>query len=81
MVIKMSDDIYVVVAENNLPIKISSSDSDDPFYDDKGPIVFETYTREASLSEAIAKSIRLECYGKTRVAKLVFVDVEEGVSE
>jgi hypothetical protein len=75
----MSDDIYVVVAENNLPIKISSSDSDEPFYDDKGPIVFEQYTRGASLNEAKYKAWQFQGkYGKTRIAKLVFIDVEIG---
>jgi len=71
----MIDDIYVVVAENNLPIK--SIGSDENFYDNKGPIVFEQYIKDASLKNAIKKSSELSGrYGKTRVAKLVFLDKE-----
>jgi len=71
----MSDDIYVVVSENNLEINASGSE---PFIDEKGPIVLEQYTREASLENALYKASRLQRYGKTRIAKLVFVDTEEG---
>lgn len=69
----MNDDIYVVVAKNDKEHIIGGK----PFFDDGGPLVFEQYTRNADL-ESIKKRARKmqETFGKCRIAKLQFIDLE-----
>jgi hypothetical protein len=66
----MSDDIYVIVADNDKTVKIGKRD----FKDDGGILVFEQYVNESSL-EKVKKRIEYfgGRYGKCRIAKLVFV--------
>ena len=66
-------EIYVVVAENNRPIKIPGR-GEELFYDKGGPLVFEQYTRSADLEEVTARAKMLsKIYGKCRIAKLEFI--------
>lgn len=69
----MNDDIYVVVAENDQELGIAGK----PFKDDGGPLIFEQYTRNADL-ESIKKRAKQiqERFGKCRIAKLQFIDLE-----
>ncbi len=63
-------DMYVVVSESDL-----YADDQRP----KNPIAFETYLKKATFEDAEAFRDRLNGrYGKTRIARLVFVDEEEG---
>jgi hypothetical protein len=66
--------VYVIVAENDRPMKSrKGEDSHDP----DGPIVFEQYTRKASLSNILARKEYLRGqYGTCKIAKLVFVEDE-----
>ncbi len=67
----MSDEIYVVVVENDQTHKIGGKD----FFDDMGPLVFEQYTRTADLESIKKRANQLsEKYGKCRIAKLQFID-------
>jgi hypothetical protein len=61
--------IYVVVCENSKP-------GLDGAVDDGGPIVWETYTRDATLHAAqlTAGNVEKHGYGACRVARLVFED-------
>ena len=60
-----------MVFENDKPINIRNFSH----IDDGGPIVMETYTKESSYKAAINKIDRFNGkYGKTRIAKLVFID-------
>jgi len=69
----MNKEIYVVVADNDQPHKMPNSDK--PYYDNNGPIVFETYVNKASIKDAKVFSANLNGrYGKCRIAKLKFVD-------
>ena len=67
-------DIYVVVAENDQEHKNfdgATSKNDD------GPIVFETYTRCATIDFARNKAKLIAgAHGKCRIAKLQFIDEE-----
>ena len=66
-------DIYVVVAENDQPIRISADWVDQ--IDDKGPLVFETYINQATKENAAKQILQLNGkYGKCRIARLHFVD-------
>ena len=67
----MSDEIYVVVAENDQTHKIGGKD----FFDDMGPLVFEQYTRTADLKSIKKRANQLsKKYGKCRIAKLQFIE-------
>lgn len=67
--------IYVVVCQNDKP-----SQYGDHAVDDYGPIVWERYTRGATLEAAHRDAARLEkSCGACRVARLVFED-EPGFS-
>ena len=67
-------EIYVIVAENDQPHKMPNTE--EPYYDDGGPLVFEQYTNKADL-ESIKSRIAYfnGKYGKFRIARLEFVDV------
>ncbi len=68
------DDIHVVVAENDRPVRISGKE----FIDDGGPLVFEQYTRTADLESIKKRKKQMERrYGKCRIAKLVFIDEDD----
>lgn len=70
-------DIFVIVAENDQPHKMIGRDN--PLYDDNGPIVFEQYTNASDLETVKKRAKQLEGrYGKCRIAKLEFIDGEEG---
>jgi len=61
-------DIYVVVAKNNLIDPIHGKD-------ENGEIIFETYTKDATLEKAKEKiKILNNRYGKCRIAKVIFLD-------
>lgn len=65
----MEAPIYVVVCENDQPSRYSGK------VDDGGPIVWERYTRGASLAAARADAAKLSRNnGACRVARLVFED-------
>lgn len=67
----MKEDIYVVVAENNLPHETFGHS----WVDDGGELVFEQYTKDASLENAKKMvDIVSNKYGKCRIAKLQFID-------
>jgi len=67
--------IYVVVAENDQPHKIPNSEA--PFFDESGPIVFEQYTRLADFESIKSRAKQLSGkYGKCRIAKLEFIENE-----
>jgi len=67
----MEQDIYVVVAENNLPHKTLGHS----WIDSGGEMVFEQYTKDASLENAKKMVEKVsERYGKCRIAKLQFID-------
>lgn len=69
----MSDDIYVVVANNDKPHKLPGRK--EPFFDGGGPLIFEQYTRSADLESITKRKQQLEqSYGKCRIAKLVFME-------
>lgn len=59
--------IYVVVCQN---------DKVHPRWgvDEHGPIVFETYTRDATRENAQKRAAQMEQYGACRIARLVFDD-------
>jgi hypothetical protein len=60
---KMKDEIYVVVAENDI--------TGDP----EGPLVIEQYLRDATLQNAKKRAELLEpVLGKCRIAKVIFDD-------
>lgn len=66
-------DIYVVVAENDQPLKMPNTDP--MYFDDGGPIVFEQYTNKADLESIKKRAAQMSLkYGKCRIAKLEFVD-------
>lgn len=68
----MSNDIYVVVAENDQMHKIGGNE----FFDDKGPLVFEQYTRTADIESIKKRAEQLRAkYGKCRIAKLQFLEL------
>ena len=63
----MSEEIYVVVAENDQPHR--------GCYDPHGPLVFEQYTRSADLESIKMRRDQLQqSYGHCRIAKLEFID-------
>ena len=63
-------DIYVIVAANDKPHK-------DFGIDPNGEIVFEQYTKTATLDRVSKHAKQLESsYGKCRIAKLVFLEEE-----
>jgi hypothetical protein len=65
-------DIYVVVTENN---EEHATPSGRKYCDDRGPLVFEQYTRDADLKSIKERAEILEkMYGKCRIAKLQFID-------
>lgn len=63
----MSEDIYVIVSDNDIP---------HPKYgkDEGGPLVFEQYTRSADLESIRVRAKTMSTHGKCRIAKLVFVE-------
>lgn len=68
----MAEDIYVVVADNDQHHKMPNTD--ELFYDDKGPLIFEAYVNKSSMEDMEAFIARLGGkYGKCRVAKLEFI--------
>lgn len=73
---KNMSDIHVVVAENDKPIQFREGGS--IHTDDGGPLVFEQYTRTATLENIKQRAKHLGAnYGKCRIAKLVFIDEDE----
>lgn len=67
-------DVYVVVAENNQPMTIAGK----THQDDGGPLVFEQYTRVASLENMKKRAKQIsKNYGKCRIAKLQFIPEED----
>lgn len=68
----MDNDLYVLVFENDQPFKRLDGSE---WRDEDGPIIMETYTKLATkgginhLRKRFGKK-----YGKSRVAKLVFID-------
>ena len=69
----MAKDIYVVVADNDQYHKMPNTD--EPFYDNKGPLVFEAYVNKSSMEDMKAFIARLGGkYGKCRIAKLNFIE-------
>ena len=68
----MKKDLYVVVADNDCVQKMPSGNI---FFDDNGPIIFETYTKRATKEEAMdrVRAFRGK-YGQCRLAKLEFVN-------
>ena len=60
-------DIWVVVCENDVP---------HPRWgvDERGPIVHETYVRDATRENALAACRRFKAHGACRIARLVFDD-------
>ena len=71
----MAEDIYVVVADNDQYHKMPNGY--EPYYDSKGPIVFERYTNEASIGDAKKFITGLRGrYGKCRIAKLNFIEMK-----
>jgi hypothetical protein len=61
----MSAPIYVVVCQNDKP---------HPHYgvDERGPIVHETYTQDATLEKQRERAVVMAAHGTCRVARLVF---------
>jgi hypothetical protein len=65
------ESIYVVVAENDQPVRFGER----VFHDDGGPLVFEQYTRHASLKQIRERAKQLSAtYGKCRIARLQFIE-------
>jgi hypothetical protein len=65
----VSDEIYVVVADNDKTIWTKNMAHDDP----GGPLVFEQYTNVANLENIRTRAGSLSRqYGVCRIAKLVF---------
>ena len=61
------DEIYVVVAKNDVPHSRWGPD-------EGGELVFETYTKMATLEEAKRRAKQLtKTYGKCRIARLEFI--------
>lgn len=72
----MAEDIYVVVADNDQFHKMPNTEK--PYYDNKGPLVFETYVYDASMKNAATFITGLRGrYGKCRIAKLDFIETKE----
>ena len=68
----MDKKIYVVVADNDQFHNVKSRH--EPYYDYNGPIVFETYTANASMEKAVAKiGSLMGSYGMCRIARLEFI--------
>ncbi len=66
----MSDEIYVVVAENDQAMGLIK------YKDESGELVFEQYTKDATLENAKQFIKRLDGnYGKCRIAKLEFIEL------
>jgi len=63
----MEEDIYVIVCENDIP---------HPIYgvDELGPLVYEQYTRTATLEKIRTRVETMKKFGTCRIAKLVFVE-------
>lgn len=69
----MDSEIYVVVADNDQLHKVPNGY--EPYYDDRGPVVFEAYVNKSSMEDMEAFIARLGGkYGKCRIAKLNFVE-------
>jgi len=69
----INKDIYVVVAENDQPLKTTTRGRE--FFDDGGPLVFEQYVRTADLESIKKRAQQLSMkYGKCRIAKLQFIN-------
>jgi hypothetical protein len=67
----MENDIYVVVADSDHPFGSSYKKDED------GAIVFEQYTKVGGLEEIKKRAKRMSArYGRCRVAKLEFTDIE-----
>lgn len=64
-------DIFVVVCQNDRP---------HPRWgvDEGGPLVHETYTRQATREAAQKRAAQMERYGACRIARLVFEDNDSG---
>ena len=68
------EDIYVVVAENDQSHRMPNGSE---FYDGRGPIVLETYTKGANFEKATAHIAKLSGkHGKCRIARLEFIEGE-----
>jgi len=66
-------EVYVVVADNDQGHKMPNRD--DLFFDDQGPLVFETYVNKGTIEGAIEHIARLNGkYGKCRIARLEFIE-------
>jgi len=64
-------DIYVIVAENNVPLWVMG----EKYIDDKGPLVFEQYTRTANFQSIKKRAEQIAIrYGTCRIAKLQFIE-------
>jgi hypothetical protein len=69
---QMSDDIYVVVADNDQDVEFPSGTI---YRDSGGPLVFEQYTRTADLESIKRRAQKVSVrHGKCRIAKLVFIE-------
>ena len=69
----MDKEMYVVVADNDCSHAVPSTSR--LYYDEKGPIIFETYANEASKENAIKRVASLRgSYGQCRLARLEFVN-------
>lgn len=74
----MATGTYVVVADNDQYHKMPNTES--PYYDNKGPLVFETYVYDASIENAKKFIAGLGGrYGKCRIAKLNFIEINEEI--
>jgi hypothetical protein len=70
---RVMPEVYVVVADNDQGHRMPNRD--DLFYDDGGPIVFETYVNKGTIEDAKAQIAKLNGkYGKCRIARIEFIE-------
>ena len=70
---RVMPEVYVVVADNDQGHKMPNRD--DLFYDDGGPLVFETYVNKGTVEGAREHIARLNGkYGKCKITRLDFVE-------
>ncbi|MBI5255398.1 MAG: hypothetical protein HY855_02785 [Burkholderiales bacterium] len=63
----MDEPIYVVVSDNDIPHPRWGLDPG-------GPLVHETYTKNATREAALKRAAGMSTWGRCRIARLVFED-------